>query len=183
MILVDTSVWIDVLRDRTGRTVDRFREKIGAEHCVFCRFTQLELLQGAKDEKEWIQLDEYLSTQLYIEATERTWRESARIYFELRRKGVTLNSPVDCCIAQIAIESEIPLLHRNEDFEHIARIRPLAVVRFYYKLSQNVRIVSFTAFNKKGGALWPRLRPYFLSLLSLIPSPCPGKADQPCAEQ
>ena len=130
MILVDTSVWVEVLRDKTGKTVQAFRERIGIENCVFCRFTQLELLQGSKNKMEWKRLDDYLSTQFYLEATEKTWREAARIYFELRRKGITLSSPVDCCIAQIAIESKVLLLHRDEDFERIARIRPLAIERF-----------------------------------------------------
>jgi len=130
MILVDTSVWIEVLRDKKGEVVRAFRERIGPEICVFCRFTQLELLQGSKDENEWEQLDDYLSTQYYLEATDSTWVEAARIFFELRRKGITLSSPVDCCIAQIAIESTVLLLHKDEDFEKIAQIRPLAIERF-----------------------------------------------------
>ncbi len=52
------------------------------------------------------------------------------IYFALSRKEIALSSPVGCCIAQIAIESKILLLHRDEDFERIARIRPLAIERF-----------------------------------------------------
>lgn len=130
MILVDTSVWIDVLRDQEGTLVASFRRRISSDICVFSRFTQLELLQGAKNEREWNTLDEYLSTQYYIEASETTWREAARIYFELRRKGITVNSPVDCCIAQIAIESGARLLHRDEDFEKISQIRPLLSERF-----------------------------------------------------
>jgi len=133
MILVDTSVWIEVLRDKTGKTVQAFRERVNIENCVFCRFSQLELLQGSKDEMEWKRLDDYLSTQFYLEATEKIWGEAARIYFELRRKGITLSSPVDCCIAQIAIESKIILLHKDEDFERIARIRPLIIERFSSK--------------------------------------------------
>ena len=130
MILVDTSVWIEVLRDKKGKVVRAFRERIAAEVCVFCRFTQLELLQGSKDKMELEQLDDYLSTQYYLEATDKTWKEAARIYFELRRKGIPLSSPVDCCIAQIAIESTVLLLHKDEDFEKIAQIRPLAIERF-----------------------------------------------------
>lgn len=130
MILVDTSVWIEVLRDKKGKIVRAFRERIAAEICVFCRFTQLELLQGSKDEMEWGQLNDYLSTQYYLEAMDKTWKEAARIYFELRRKGIPLSSPVDCCIAQIAIESTVLLLHKDEDFEKIAQIRPLAIERF-----------------------------------------------------
>ena len=130
MILVDTSVWIPVLRDRQGNVVRAFRKSLGEEICVLTRFTQLELLQGAKDQQEWDRLDEYLSTQYYLEATENTWREAARIYFELRREGVTLSSPVDACIAQIAIDSRALLLHQDQDFDRIAKVRPLAAERF-----------------------------------------------------
>ncbi len=130
MILIDTSVWIEVLRDKTGRTVNLFREWVGDEIIVFSRFIQLELLQGAKNEQEWQQLDTYLSTQYYFETTDDTWRDAARIYFELRKNGITINSPIDCCIAQLAIESHVLLLHRDKDFEMIARIRPLAAERF-----------------------------------------------------
>jgi len=130
MILVDTSVWIEVLRNRAGTVVDAFRDRVGSEICVLCRFTQLELLQGAKNTSEWKILDEYLSTQFYLETSENTWREAARIYFDLRRKGVTISSPIDCCIAQISIESGALLLHRDKDFERIAEVRPLLSERF-----------------------------------------------------
>ena len=130
MILVDTSVWVEILRDKTGRKVQAFRKRIGGEIYVLSRLTQLELLAGARDEREWRRLDDYLSTQYYLETTENTWKEAARIYFELRRKGITLSSPVDCPIAQIAIESGALLLHLDYDFESIARVRPLAAERF-----------------------------------------------------
>jgi predicted nucleic acid-binding protein len=125
MILVDTSVWIDVLRDRTGNVVRVFKSRIGDEVIVFSRFIQLELLQGAKDEHEWRRLDEYLSAQYYLEASEKTWRNAARIYFELRRSGTTVRSPIDCCIACIAMESQAMILHQDRDFELIANITPL----------------------------------------------------------
>ena len=125
MILVDTSVWIDVLRDKTGNVVRAFKSRIGNEVIVFSRFVQLELLQGANDEHEWSRLDEHLSTQYYLKASEKTWRNAARIYFELRRSGTTVRSPIDCCIACVAMESQAMLLHRDRDFESIAKITPL----------------------------------------------------------
>jgi predicted nucleic acid-binding protein len=125
MILVDTSVWIHVLRDKSGSMVQAFREKTASETIVFSHFTQLELLQGAKDEFEWGRLDEYLASQYYLEANMDTWRHAARIYFELRRSGITLSSPIDCCIACIAMEAQALLLQRDHDFERIAEIRPL----------------------------------------------------------
>lgn len=136
MILVDTSVWIEIFRDKTGNIVKAFQKAIGAETYVISRFNQLELLQGARDQKEWELLENYLSAQYYLEASQNCWPEAARIYFELRRKGVTINSPVDCCIAQIALEHGAFLLHRDKDFEKISRIRPLEQGRF--KLSIKV---------------------------------------------
>ena len=133
MILIDTSVWVEVLRDKSGRIVNVFRERVGEEIIAFSRFTQLELLQGAKNELEWQQLDNYLSTQYYFETTEDTWRDAARIYYELRKSGITINSPIDCCIAQLAIEVQVLLLHRDKDFEKIATIRPLAAERFKFR--------------------------------------------------
>ena len=125
MILVDTSVWIEVLRDRQGDVVESFRKKTYGEILVLSRFTQLELLQGAKSGGEWKLLEHYLSTQLYLEATEKTWADAARIFFELRRKGITVRSSIDCCIAQIALEHDAFLLHKDADFDRIASIRPL----------------------------------------------------------
>jgi len=125
MILVDTSVWIEIFRDKTGNIVNAFQKIIGAKNYVLSRFNQLELLQGARDQREWELLEDYLSTQYYLEASQDTWPEAARIYFELRRKGFTINSPIDCCIAQISLEHGAFLLHRDQDFEKISRIRPL----------------------------------------------------------
>ncbi|MCG8344527.1 MAG: PIN domain nuclease [Chlorobiales bacterium] len=125
MILVDTSVWIEVLRDRQGDVVESFRKKTHGEILVLSRFAQLELLQGAKSGDEWKLLEKYLSTQFYLEATEKTWVDAARIFFELRRKGITVRSSIDCCIAQIALEHDALLLHKDADFDRIASIRPL----------------------------------------------------------
>jgi hypothetical protein len=38
-------------------------------------------------------------------------------------------SPIDRCIAQIALDHAIVLLHRDRDFETIATIRPLRQAR------------------------------------------------------
>lgn len=130
MILVDTSVWIEILKDQNGHVVKAFQERIGSDSTVLTRFNQLELLQGARGQKEWTLLDDYLSTQYYLEASTNTWREAARIYFELRREGITINSPIDCCIAQIAMEYDSLILHRDKDFERVSRIRPLNQERF-----------------------------------------------------
>jgi len=125
MILVDTSVWVDLLRDRSGRFRALLEDALEGQEAVLARFHQLELLQGARDEREWSLLREYLDAQVYLENEPESWIEAARIYFDLRRRGRTVRSPIDCCIAQIAIDHDVLLLHRDRDFETISEVRPL----------------------------------------------------------
>ena len=65
-------MWQGCLFFAHGRGVYAFRKIIGDDIYVLTRLTQLELLQGAKDEYEWKRLKEYLATQFYLEATEST---------------------------------------------------------------------------------------------------------------
>ena len=135
-VLIDTSVWVDVLRDASGAAADRVRSIVDDDEVVLTRFNQLELLQGAVDEQEWTTLARYLDGQDYIEADADTWRAAARIYYELRRRGRTVRSAIDCCIAQLAIEHEALLLHKDRDFETIAEIRPLVAQRIFFPAGQ-----------------------------------------------
>jgi predicted nucleic acid-binding protein len=130
MLLIDTSVWITVFRDRTGKVRQQLETLIDNREVLLTRFTQLELLQGSLDEKEWNLLSTYLDTQDYIEPTSNSWQAAARIYYDLRRKGLTVRSPIDCCIAQAALENNLLLIHNDRDFETIAKVRSLQHLRF-----------------------------------------------------
>lgn len=77
------------------------------------------------NEQEWDLLSTYLETQDYAELTNQSWQSAARIYFDLRRQGLTVRSPIDCCIAQAALENNLLLIHNDRDFEVIAQVRPL----------------------------------------------------------
>ena len=125
MILIDTSIWIALFRDRTGKEKSKLKKWTAADDVVLTRFNQLELLQGCRDEIEWNTLARYLDVQDYVETATTTWPAAARIYVDLRRQGKTVHSPIDCCIAQLAIESDALLIHRDVDFVTIATIRPL----------------------------------------------------------
>ena len=125
MILVDTSVWIEVLRDRTGQRRAALETFLDGDEAALTRFHQLELMQGARDEREWSLLREHLDVQDYLECGSDSWVDAARIYFDIRKRGKTVRSAIDCCIAQIAIDHDVLLLHRDRDFEAIAEVRPL----------------------------------------------------------
>ncbi len=130
MLLIDTSVWIGVFRDRSGQVRQQLETLIAGREVLLTRFTQLELLQGSINEQEWDLLSTYLETQDYIELTVHSWQAAARIYYDLRRQGLTVRSPIDCCIAQAALENNLLLIHNDRDFETIAQVRSLQHLRF-----------------------------------------------------
>lgn len=130
MLLIDTSVWISVFRNRSGQVRQQLETLIADREVLLTRFTQLELLQGSLNEQEWTLLSTYLATQDYIEPTAHSWQAGARIYYDLRRQGLTVRSPIDCCIAQAALENNLLLIHNDRDFETIAQVRSLQHLRF-----------------------------------------------------
>jgi predicted nucleic acid-binding protein len=130
MLLIDTSVWISVFRDRSGKVRQQLETIIADRKVLLTRFTQLELLQGSLDENEWALLSSYLETQDYIEPSTNSWQLAARIYYDLRRQGYTVRSPIDCCIAQAALDHNLLLLHNDRDFDTIAQVRSLQHLRF-----------------------------------------------------
>ena len=130
MVLIDTSIWIRVLADKQGGYASSLYKEIAGRDIVLTRFQQLELLQGSRNEKEWGQLSEYLDGQGYLEIQQSTWQSAARLYFELRKKGLTVRSPIDCCIAQIAIEHSVLLIHNDRDFDVIGKNFPLQHLRW-----------------------------------------------------
>jgi predicted nucleic acid-binding protein len=138
MLLIDTSVWISVFRDglrpdkgqRSSQIRQQLETLIDDREVLLTRFTQLELLQGSLNEQESTLLSTYLETQDYVELTIHSWQAAARIYYDLRRQGLTVRSPIDCCIAQAALEKDLLLIHNDRDFETIAQVRSLQHLRF-----------------------------------------------------
>ncbi len=125
MLLIDTSLWVPIYRDPTGAVARHVQSVIAGEEYVFCQFIRAELLQGCRDDREWARSLEYLDDQSYLEMSLASWTEAARIYFELRQRGLTVRGTIDCCIAVVAIEHALTLLHNDQDYEKVATVRPL----------------------------------------------------------
>ena len=67
----------------------------------------------------------HLDGQRYLEPEPDAWRQAARTCFKLQRLGTPTHSPIECCIAEIAIAHKALLLHHDQDFGLIAAPRPL----------------------------------------------------------
>jgi predicted nucleic acid-binding protein len=127
VILVDTSVLIGYLKGQTGGKFALFDEVLRRVMPFgISPYTIQELLQGARDINEFDKLREYLSTQTvyYLSAGIESHIDAAKIFFNLRRAGVTIRGTIDMLIAVTAIEHNLYLLHNDRDFDMIAKKEP-----------------------------------------------------------
>jgi len=125
LYLVDTSVWIGLFRQNETAATSRLRNileqdiSFGISSVIY-----QELLQGAKEEPDYQKLRAYLGSQQFYhpKSNINSYISAARIYFDCRRKGVTIRSTIDCLIATVAIEHKLVLLHDDADFRHMAKV-------------------------------------------------------------
>lgn len=125
MIVVDTSIWVNLYRDRTGQVATFLAVAVGSESVAFPPFVVTELLQGARSEAEWDALSKEIGRIPKLDLPSSIWTDAARIYFDLQRRALTVRSTVDCLIAQLCLTHDCLLLHNDRDFERIAEVRPL----------------------------------------------------------
>jgi predicted nucleic acid-binding protein len=132
MIVADTSVLIDFLQGSDTAASRKLLqlETEGTPVSIPLICVQ-EILQGAGSEKEWKALHDHLMTQdlLWPANPEVTHINAARIYYDCRRKGITVSGTVDCLIAQMVLDLDVTLLHDDDDYEKIRRVRPLKTMR------------------------------------------------------
>lgn len=128
MILVDTSVWIELLNGRRGPRIT----ELELLKFATCGPVVQEVFEGLRDHpwaeafrKAFLALP-ILSNPLPVE----TFLNAAEIYRQGRRKGYTIRSSTDCLIAAIAIDHRIPVWHKDRDFETISLLTSLQTVRY-----------------------------------------------------
>jgi len=126
--LVDTSVLIDFFKGNETKQSKKL-EKIIGNHIPFgiSIFTYQELLQGAKNEKEYEKLKRYLSTQKIYYPSHETFDASAHLFFSCRKKGITIRSTIDTLIATTAMENGLILLCSDRDFEYMLKVIDLEI--------------------------------------------------------
>ena len=126
MILVDSTVWIDLLRNRETIPVGRLRRLIELGEAAAAPVVVQEILQGAANPASFGKLRKYFTgipllgsghfVDLHVAA--------AQLYARTRWRAITPRSPHDCLIAVTAIGADVPLLHDDRDYEHLAKLEP-----------------------------------------------------------
>jgi hypothetical protein len=129
VILADTSAWVEYLR-ATGSPVHlRLRRLIADEgELATTEVVMMELLAGEASPEGVTRLRRLLGRfeVLPIEGL-ADYEAAAELYRRCRAGGGTVRNLTDCLIAAVAVRHGVTLLHRDHDFEVIARHTPLRV--------------------------------------------------------
>ena len=129
MILADTSAWVELDR-ATGSPVHlRLRRALEQDEALATvGVVILELLAGVREETNIRELQRLLARCHFVPLEEPSdWEAAAALYRACRRGGETVRRAEDCLIAAVAIRANAELLHRDADFDVIARHAPLVV--------------------------------------------------------
>ena len=126
VILVDTSAWVEFLRD-TGSVVCDLVEELLAADIAVCEPVRMEVLAGARDETHLFDLRRLLARAAVIPTQTTDYEDAAALYRRCRREGETVRKLMDCLIAAIAIRAGVPILHNDADFDALARHTELRI--------------------------------------------------------
>ena len=126
MILIDTSAWIEFLRDTGSVTCERVELLLAGEIAI-CDPVRMEVLAGARDEHHLLGLRRLLARAAVIPTLPRDYDEAAVLYRRCRLEGETVRKLIDCLIASVAIRADLPIIHRDADFDVLARHTALRI--------------------------------------------------------
>ena len=126
MILVDTSAWIEFLRD-TGSPICQRVDDLLATEIATCDVVRMEVLAGGRDEQHLQQLRRLLARASTLPTEPVDYDAAAALYRTCRQRGHTVRKLIDCLIAAVAIRGNVPVLHRDVDFDILAQHTDLQV--------------------------------------------------------
>lgn len=128
MILVDTSAWVEFLRDTGSAVCDEVDRLLRGDIAV-CDPVRMEVLAGARDEGHLRQLRGLLARGAVLPTGPADYEAAAALFRTCRRRGETVRKLVDCLIAAIAVRDGVPILHADTDFDVLARHSSLRIHR------------------------------------------------------
>ena len=139
--IVDTTVWIDFFRGKDTPETEMLQQMLNAgEDICICGVILTEVLQGIREDAEHTEDASRFEAFLFLPMHYRTFVAAAQLYRILRRRGVTIRNAVDCMIAAVAIEHDIPLLHHDRDFVPMAEHCGLKMIKTGEKPTDKSRV-------------------------------------------
>ena len=118
MIVVDSSVWIALLRGEASPPVAQLTAIENTPEILVGDLILTEVLQGARDDKHAATIETLMSAFPVVPLLGPSLApRAAANYRLLRQRGVTIRKTIDVMIATYCIEHGHLLLHQDRDFD------------------------------------------------------------------
>ena len=120
-ILVDTSVWVDFFNQFPSREAAVLADLLLDEvEVVTCGVVVAEFFQGIRKTESLPELETHFRDMTSLVPREPdTYLAAAALFRELRARGITIRSTIDCLIARLAEENSALLLAKDRDLHRI----------------------------------------------------------------
>jgi hypothetical protein len=118
VILVDSSVWIDYLRGDATPQTEAVDALLGVEPIATGDLVLTEVLQGFASDRDFKQARKLMTSLVIVElAGQEIAIQAAKNFRLLQARGITVRKTIDTVIATHCIESGLPLLYSDRDFD------------------------------------------------------------------
>ena len=121
MIVIDTSVWAAWFNGVNSVEVGRLDEALERQDAGLAPVILTEVLQGFRSDRDLERARALLVRLPVLTLDVEGHVAAARLFRQLRRRGITVRGAVDCIIAQTCIAADVELLSSGRDFVAIAR--------------------------------------------------------------
>lgn len=122
MVLVDSSIWIDALRQSGPADIrQRLQSLLEAGEAAWCAAIRLELWPGTREARERRILVQYQSIVADLPMTQGVWARAIDLAERARSKGMSCPYP-DLLIQACATVHGVELLHRDKHFDRLASL-------------------------------------------------------------
>lgn len=119
-VLVDTSIWIDFFKGPSPPIYETLSILLRNRQVVIAGIILVELLQGARNEKEVKNITHLLKPLDRVNFEEEWWEEAGLFSQRLRQKGLAIPT-LDILIALLALKNNLTLYTHDKHFSMIAR--------------------------------------------------------------
>jgi len=128
VVLVDTSVWVALFRQGSQLALE---EIVEFDAIVTCLPVVQEVLQGFQDPRAFNRASEAMYALQMVDSPmpQAAFDRAVDLYRAARRAGLTVRSGADCLIAACAIRHHLEILHDDRDYDTLARVSTLQVLR------------------------------------------------------
>ena len=129
MLLLDSSVWIDIHRARATTATRYVETRDESEEIATTGIIFQEVLQGIRIESEYEYMRQVLWSTLILQPRDlSTYEVAAQLHRAARAAGFTIRKPNDCLVAALALEHGALLVHNDRDFFALAETEPALMI-------------------------------------------------------